>query len=69
LRRVLRADPSWLARFGAAQALARFPSDAAARDLAKVRASDPSWRVRRQAAVSLAEIGRSEEPASPAAIE
>lgn len=69
LRRVLRADPSWLARFGAAQALARFPSDAAARDLAKVRASDPSWRVRRQAAVSLAEIGRSEEPASPATIE
>ncbi|MBI3564803.1 MAG: HEAT repeat domain-containing protein [Elusimicrobia bacterium] len=58
LRRVLRDDPSWLARLGAAQALARGGDRAAETELAAARASDPSWRVRRQAAVAL--IARAE---------
>jgi hypothetical protein len=59
LRRVLRDDPSWLARFGAAQALVRYRTDESEKDLAAARTADPSWRVRQQAADSLAARGQS----------
>jgi HEAT repeat protein len=54
---MLRDDPSWLARFAAAQALSRYASPASAADLSRTQRTDASWSVRRQAAESAAARG------------